>query len=173
MIFESRLNLKLYIVSVLLLIFVIFGWYGTYFLNANEILMEDNTPMTDSTKIIFTVLLCIILLSGSISLLTLIKQIIMGYGFKIDQNGIHNTATAFMVFSLIFVIPVKNIPFSAIRKISTEDDVLTLYIDKSKIDVLPFLRLFVSKKYRLFSGFIKEKPDEIKDTLRRFIKQDI
>ena len=43
--FKAKLNLKFYIVSILLLGIVALGWYGVYFLNANEILMEDNTPM--------------------------------------------------------------------------------------------------------------------------------
>ncbi len=168
--FKGELNLKFYIVSLILAVFTAIGWYGVYFLNVNEILMEDNTPMTAETKILFTVLLCIILLSWSISLITLIRQAVLNFAFSIDESGIHNTASAIMIFAFIFVIPVKNIPYSAIKKISYEEGILTLTLDKSQIDVLPLLRPFVSKRYRLFSGFTCQKQLEIEENLKRIGK---
>ena len=42
---KARLNLKFYIIFIVMLCLVVFVWYGIYFLNSNEILMEDNTPM--------------------------------------------------------------------------------------------------------------------------------
>lgn len=173
MIFKPGLNLKFYIVSIILLGFSAFGWYSTYFLNANEILMEDNTPMTRETKIFFTVLLCLILFTWTFSAISVIVQAMRGYGFCMDENGIHNTVTAMLILSVILVIPVKNIPYSAIEKITKEEDVITLHLDKSKIKVSPFLRPFISKKYRLFSGFTKEKQAEAEEHLRRFIKEKI
>ena len=59
--FKAKLSLKFYIVSFLLLGIVAFGWYGIYFLNTNEILMEDNTPMDIQIKIILTIKHTIIL----------------------------------------------------------------------------------------------------------------
>jgi len=168
--FKAKLNLKFYIVSILLLGIVAFGWYSVYFLNANEILMEDNTPMDSETKILFTVAISAVLLSWTLSFFTLIRQVLFGYAFVIDDNGIHNTATAINVLAFIFVVPIRTIPFSAIERFSEDDEVLTLNIDKAKIDVIPVLRIFARKRYHLFSGFTVEKQDFIKVELEKYIK---
>ena len=168
--FKAKLNLKFYIVSILLLGIVALGWYGVYFLNANEILMEDNTPMDYQTKTVFTIVIGSAVLSWTLSLFTLIRQAIFGCAFVIDENGIHTTATAINVLAFIFVIPIRTIPFSAIEKVSEDNGVLTLYIDKTKIDMIPILRPFARKKYHLFSGFTVEKQDIVKAEIEKYIK---
>ena len=169
--FKAKLNLKFYIVSILLLGIVVFGWYGgVYFLNTNEILMEDNTPMDSQTKMLFTIAIAIVVLSWTFSFFTLIKQMLFGYAFMIDENGIHNTATAINVLAFIFVVPIRTIPFYAVEGFSEDNGVLTLKIDKTKIDVIPILRIFARKRYHLFSGFTVEKQDIIKDELEKYIK---
>lgn len=168
--FKAKLNLKFYIVSVLLLGMVALGWYFTYFLNANEILMEDNTPMDSQTKTLFTIAVCAVVLSWTFSLFTLIRQMLFGYAFTIDVNGIHSTATAINIFAFIFVVPIRTIPFSAIEKVSEDDGILTLHIDKTRVDMIPVLRVFARKKYHLFSGFTVKKQDVVKAQLEEFLK---
>lgn len=167
--FKAKLNLKFYFVSILLLGIVAFGWYGVFFLNTNEILMEDNTPMDAQTKIMFTILISAAVLTWTFSLFTLARQVIFGYAFVIDENGIHTTVTAIIVLAFIFVIPIRTIPFSAIEKVSEDNGVLTLYIDKTKINVIPILRTFARKKYHLFYGFTVEKQDIIKAEIEKYI----
>ena len=82
--FKAKLNLKFYIVSILLLGIVALGWYGVYFLNANEILMEDNTPMDSQTKMLFIIAIGAVVLSWTFSFFTLIRQVLLGYAFVID-----------------------------------------------------------------------------------------
>ena len=168
--FKAKLNLKFYIISILLLGIVVLGWYGIFSLNTNEILMEDNMPMDVQTKLFFTIALSLIVISWTLSLFTLIRQALFGYAFAIDENGIHTTATATIVLAFIFVVPIKTIPFSAIEKVSKDDGVFTLHIDKAKIDIIPILRIFATKRYHLFSGFTTEKQDVIKIELEKFIK---
>lgn len=171
MTFKSRLNLKFYIVSVLLLCVVVFIWYGIYFLNTNEIRMEDNSPMDSATKALFTVLMSLVGFSWTMSLFALIRQIIAGNAFCMDKDGIHTTATAVMVLAFIFVIPIKTIPYDAIIQVSEDNGILSVKLDKSKIAVLPILRMFVRKEYHFFSGFTKENPSEIKQMLNQFVEK--
>lgn len=168
--FKAKLNAKFYIAVLLLLVIVAIGWNGIYFLNTNEILMEDNMPMDSRTKALFTFLMSVIILSWTASFFTLVRQLLFGSAFVIDENGIHNTATAMVVLAFILVVPVRTIPFSAIKKVSDENGVLTLHIDKTKIDVLPLLRPFVRKRFNLFSGFTSESSDDVKAELKRHIK---
>ena len=167
---KAKLNPKFYIITVLLFCIVVFGWYGIYILNANEILIEDSSPMDSGTKMILTVFMSVIVLSWSVSLLTLIRQIIIGHAFYMDEEGIHTTATAIMVLAFIFVVPVKRIPYEAIQQISKEKEILTIRIDKSKIQVIPILKPFVRKEYHFFPGFTKEKAENIKEILNGFIE---
>ena len=166
---KAKLNSKYYMISFLLLGLVVFAWYGLYFLNANDILMEDNTPMDAETKMLFTVLLGLVGASWTLSLVTLIRQMLVGAAFRVDRDGIHTTATLFMLFAFIFVVPVKTIPYEAIRKVSEENGILSVSLDKSKIKVSPILRPLVRKEYHFFLGFTKEKPEDIKRALDRFM----
>lgn len=168
--FKAKLNFKFYVVSILLLSIVALGWYSVYFLNANEILMEDNTPMDNQTKMLFTITIIVFVLSWTLSFFTLIRQAIFGYAFMIDEDGVHTTATAINVLAFIFVVPIRIIPFCAIEKVSEENGILTLHIDRTKIDVNPAFRIFARKRYRLFFGFTVEKQDIIKTELRKYIK---
>ena len=167
---KARLNLKFYIISIVMLCLVIFVWYGICFLNSNEILMEDNTSMDAGTKSLFTVFMSIVAISWTASLLTLIRQTLLGYAFRVDEDGIHNTATAIMILAFIFVVPIKRIPYNAIQQLSEENGILTILIDKSKIQVAPFFKPFVRKEYHFFSGFTKENVENIKETLNDFMK---
>ena len=167
--FKAKLNLKFYIVSVILLGMVVFGWYGLYFLNANEILMEDNTPMDSQTKLVFSIIIGSVLLSWSLSFLTLVRQIILGQAFSVNKEGIHYTCTAINVLAFIFIVPIKTIPYDAIEKTYEEDGILTLHIDKNKIDMISVFRVFARKRYHLFSGFTNEKQEKIKEELDKYI----
>lgn len=171
--FKAKLNAKFYIVSALLLGIVVLGWYGIYFLNANEILMEDNIPMDDTTKLFFSVVMCAVVLSWTFSLLALVRQIILGQAFSLDYEGIHHTSTAINVLAFIFVVPVKNIPYNAIEKFCEENGTLTLFIDKKKIDAFMIFRPLVRKRYHLFSGFTAENRERIKSELSRYIQAEI
>ena len=171
MTFKAKLNIKFYVVSVLLLCLVLFVWYGIYFLNANEILM-DNNPMDSETKSIFTALISIVAVSWTMSLFSLIHQIISGIAFCMDDDGIHTTATAVMVLAFIFVVPIKTIPYDAIVQIYEDNCILSIKLDKSKISTLPILKLFVKNEYRFFSGFTKENSSEIKQMLDQFIEKN-
>ena len=168
---KAKLNKKFYITAVVLLAMSIFGCYIVYYLNTHEILMEDNLPMDIKTKSILTIILSAAVLSWILSFFTLARQIIFGYAFVMDINGIHTTASAINIMIFIFVVPIKTIPFHAIEKISNEDGVLTLHIDKGQIDINPILRIFARKKYHLFVGFTSEKPDTIKTELEKFLEK--
>lgn len=169
--FKAKLNTKFYIVSFFLFALVVFIWWGIYFLNTNVILMEDNTPMTADIKLFFTVALSVVGLSWTLSLITVIRQIILGYAFSIDENGIHNTATAFNIFAFIFVIPIKNIPLNAINKIVNENNVLTIYFDKDQINCFPLYRFFARKRFTFFYGFTTDNQKIIESEIKKFIKQ--
>ena len=98
--FKAKLNLKLYklyIAAILLFGIVILGWYGVYFLNKNTIFMEDNLPMDNRIKLLFSIAIGVVVLSWTIPLFTLVRQIWMGQAFSMDEEGIHSTATGTII----------------------------------------------------------------------------
>ena len=46
---------------------------------------------------------------------------------------------------------------------------MTLHINKTRVYMFPFLRIFARKRYHLFSGFTVEKQDVIKSELQKTI----
>ena len=167
---NAKLSLKFYIVTIILIGLVLFGWYALYFLNTNEILMGDDTPMDFGTKMAYTIASSIILLSWSLSAVTLIRQIILGVAFRMDENGIHDTATGINILAFLFIVPVKTITFEAIEELTEENGVLMIKIDKSKIRTFPLLKPFVRKRYFFFSGFTKETTSNIKNKITLYMK---
>lgn len=168
--FRAKLNIKFYIISILFLGIVMFGWYGVFFLNKNQILMEDNLPMDNQTKMFLSVAMSLIVLSWTFSCLALVRQILRGCAFSMDDEGVNSTVTAIVVLAFIFVVPIRKIPYSAIERISKEDGMLTLHINKSEVEMISILRIFARKKYHFFYGFTKEKQEEIEAELKKHIK---
>lgn len=167
---KARVSLKFYIVSFVLLALVVFVWYGIYFLNANEILMEDGAPMDSTTKMIFTVLMSLIAFSWSVSLFILIRQMLLKYAFVMDEDGIHNTVTAIVILAFIVIVPVKLIPYDAVLYTKEEDGILTSKLDKAKCVTSPVFKPFMRSEYHFFSGFTSEKQENIKNTLDKYVK---
>lgn len=168
---KTKLSAKFYFFAVLLLGIVILGWYGVYFLNANEILMEDDRPMDVNTKKWLTVAMCLIVSSWTLSLLTVIRQMILGYAFYMDESGICSTSSIMVLLAFVFVVPVKRIPYDAIEWVGEENGLFLIKINKSKIEVFPIFRPLVRKEYYFFSGLTKEKTEIIRETLDFFMRK--
>ena len=161
--FKAKLNFKFYIVALILLGIVALGWYGIYFLQTHEILMENGEPMEATTRMVFLVLVLLIVLSWSFSFLTVLFQALRGYGFYMDEDGIHNTATAIVFLAFIFVVPIKEIPYSAIIKTVENRGVVTLVLDKSKLRMSSFLNMFAQQEYHFFHTFTKVKTEDVQE----------
>ena len=168
---KTKLSAKFYFLAVLLLGIVILGWYGVYFLNANEILMEDDRPMDVNTKKWLTVAMCLIVSSWTLSLLTVIRQIFLGYAFYMDESGICSTSSIMVLLAFVFVVPVKRIPYDAIEWVGEDNGLFLIKINKSKIEVFPIFRPLVRKEYYFFSGLTKEKTEIIRETLDFFMRK--
>ena len=163
--FTAKLNARYYICTLLLAGMSVFGWYAIYFLNANTILMEGGAPMSADVKMIFTVCLSVAVVSWTLSFLVLLRQMIAGHAFVLDQNGIHSTVTAVFVLAFICIVPVKEIPYSAIESKEETDGLIFLHLDKSKVTAAPVFRPFVRRKYTFFHGYTSATAEEIKQYL--------
>ncbi|MBR7161181.1 MAG: hypothetical protein IKD07_02075 [Clostridia bacterium] len=166
--FKAKLNFKFYLVTVAFLGLVILGWHGLYFLLTREILMANGEPMEITTRVVFLILGSLIVLSWTLSFLTVLLQALRGYGFYMDEDGIHNTATAIVFLAFVFVVPIKEIPYSAIVKTVEYRGIATLLLDKSKLRMSSFLNMFAQQEYHFFHTFTKAKTDEVQKAYHRF-----
>ena len=168
--FKAKLSFKFYIIALILLAMVLFAWEAIYFLNTNEIMMEDE-PMDPQTKSVATIFISAIISTWTLSLFTVIRQIVLGYAFYMDENGIHNTATGLILFSLILVMPIKCISYDAILDIVENKNDLCIKIDKSKVQTFPIFKPFIRGEYHFFSALKTVKTKEVKAALDSFMNK--
>lgn len=164
--FKARLGMKFYIAAFLLFCLTALGWYGVYFLNSN-VIYTDGSQMDGAAKTVLSAAIGAVLLSWTFSLIAMIRQIITGHAFTIDGSGIGSTVTAFMFLAFIFVVPVKNIPYSAIEKITVDKGITTLRLKKREIKTNPALLPFLPKEFHFFAGYTAEPQDLIKAVFDR------
>ncbi len=159
---RPKLCFLYYFMTFALALFTASTAFGAHMIsNANENLMDDNIPMTPGTKLLFTFALCIIFLSAASSLVVLIRQIILGYAYKIDSEGIHNKLNATILFALVIIIAVKFIPKAAIKSIEKSDSAITIKIDKTKVNTFPLLKPIIRSEITLSKKFLKTDETEL------------
>lgn len=167
----AKLNVRFYITAILLAGITVLLWYSVYFFNAKEILTENGAPMVANEKLIFTTLSCLVGVSWTVSLITMIRQICLGYAYTADKSGIYNTLTAVIIFAFIFVVPIKEIPRSAILEIKKEENEHIAKINKSEIVIFRPFRLFARKKYHFFRGFTNTPAHETAALFKKYIPE--
>ena len=109
--------------------------------------------------------MALITLSWTVSFITAIVQIFKGKAFTIDKSGVHDTLSLTIFLAFIFVVSIKVIPTSAIKKIQKTDGITNLILDKSKIKINPIFRPFMRKSYNLMYGLTNAKYDDYMDYL--------
>ena len=167
---KAKLSFSFYFVALLLIGITVFAWYGALFMNTEVITDENGHPLDDATSTAFTAIICAVAFTWTVSSLTVIRQMLFGYAFLIDENGIRNTASGLILFAFIFVIPIKLIPYSAITDMYIKDNALTVTIDKSKIKAIPPLKIFIRKEYHFFSGFTKVDANRLRAMIENYMK---
>ena len=163
--YRAKLNIRFYLFTAFFAGLTAIGWYGIYFLNTNTIRMEDNTPMSDDMKLVFTVLLSVVVLSWTISVFVFLRQMFFKQAFYMDKNGIQNTVTGVRIFAFILYVPIKEIPYAAIRNIKEDNGKIIAEIDKSQINTFWIFRPFVRKEYTFCNGFTNAAPKDIQTFL--------
>ena len=151
---------------------VVFVAYGAYFMCVNQVTGENGLPLSNGERTFFVVAISIIGLSWLISFITMLRQAVMGCAFEIDAQGIRKTASTMTFLAFVFVVPIRTIPYNAIKSVSDKGGMLTLSIDKAKLDVSPLLRAFIRSEYSFFRGFTTANTEDIKYALDRYMKRE-
>lgn len=170
MIYEAKNKFTVWIFFAFLLAITAIGWYGLWFINTETIHMEDGSVMGNDFKLIASAVMGAAVLSWTFSLVTVIRQIFSGCAFTISEEGVCNTYCAVSFLAFIFVIPIKRIPYSAIKELREEGSALVATLDKKQIEVFPAVRFLVPREYNFMYGQTKSKVPEIRSELSKYTK---
>ena len=166
MVYEPKLKPLFYILCIVLCALVILGWYFVYAMSTDVIMMEDE-PMPSDMKAVLTGMFSFIIGTWSLSLVTVIIQAVRGYAYSLDETGICNTCMGIMIFSLIIVIPVKCIPYTAIADFSLNMGEPVAKINKKDVEVSFLLRPFVRGEYYFLYRLSCTNVDKLKERISR------
>ncbi len=166
--FEKRLSKSIYF-SVIFLIglvaFVGFTLYKQYSESGTIFGFEDISGIEYWFIISLIGLICLVCLS---SVFVLLRQIIKfnNIAFTVDREGIHDTFVSIILFSFIIILPVKLIPWNAVKEIKKDDDKLSLEINRKEVVASPVAKIILGIfGYDFCKSAIKELDENEKNII--------
>ncbi len=143
--FEKRLSKSIYF-SVVFLIglvaFVGFTVYKQYSESGSVFGLEDASVFEYWFIIAAVGLICLVCLS---SVFVLLRQITKfnNTAFTVDREGIHDTFISVTIFAFIIILPVKLIPWNAVKELKNDDGDLTLEINRKEVVASPVAKIIL------------------------------
>jgi len=143
--FEKRLSKSIYF-SVIFLIglvtFVGFTIYKQYSESGSIFGLEDASAFEYWFIIAAVGLICLVCLS---SVFVLLRQITKfnNTAFTVDHEGIHDTFISVTIFAFILILPVKLIPWNAVKEIKNDDGDLSLEINRKEVVASPVAKIIL------------------------------
>lgn len=133
--FTKKWNAKIYLATAFLGGVLALIGYSVYLTVTGQVSDENGDRLAPVWKIIFCVVIAIVGSSYLITFLMLIKQLLRhrSTAFTLDSNGIHNTLCIIMLFAFALVVPVKCIPWNAVKRLDTEDEVVSVHLNTAQV----------------------------------------
>lgn len=127
-----------------------------------QILDEDGESLGRTFEIIIAVLFGIVGSSYLYTFITMAKQYILhgGQAFELTERGIENTMVYIYVLAFFFVIPVKCIPWEAVKYVCPHGKGYEATIDIKKVKASWPVRLVLFTGYGFCHKFTKPKITE-------------
>lgn len=166
---EHKLNTRFLICLVLLLGVVALAVKVVYMMLTGQVHDENGEVLGEGIEKLLPVLIAIVISTYIYSAAVMLRQYIRfsGSAFELTRDGIENTMTCINLFAVIFVFPVRCIPWEAVKCVRREADYYVAEIDTSqlKVNLLSKLMLKISG-YHFCNKFTKENITE--EELSRF-----
>ena len=165
---KQKLNSSFYVYIVFLAICLI-TFPGTIFgILTDTVVPENGEAFNIRGKILLVSCGTLITLFSAISIITAIRQVIIGHAFIIDGEGIHSTLSVFGSKTIAVLLPIKKIPYDAIESAYMDGSNVTLILDKEKIEVNSLIKPFVRKKYKFVYQFAKYDEKSLRELFNRY-----
>lgn len=154
--------------------FFIVLFIGILALGAKVILMTFNGEVVDESGTVIEpdfilVMMGLVLMSYLITVISLLKIYIKnkGCGLIITDRGIENTVVFINLFAFVIVLPVKLIPWEAIKYYDKEEKSLYIRVHRKEIGAGFFAKLIISVLgYNFCKGFVK--PDVTEEDIEKY-----
>ena len=155
-----KLNSKFY------LFIVFFAVVGAVLIHMGFSLLLDDAG---GQGVVLPALFALVGASYLIVAMTLILQLVFykGSGLKMDEEGIHETFVLANIFAFFFAMPVKFIPWDAVRAFDEEKGCMVAYLDTSKVEAGGFSKALLKLGgYRFCGSFVN--PVVTEEELKEF-----
>ena len=143
--FEKRLSKSIYFSVVFLIglpVFVAYMLFKDTPSAGNIFGFEDISTFEYWFIISFIGLICLVCIS---SVFVLLRQIVKfnNIAFTVDCEGIHDTFVSIILFSFIIILPIKLIPWNAVKEVKKDDDKLKLEINRKEVVASPVAKIIL------------------------------
>lgn len=146
--FEKKLNKNVtliavgYFLATAFICFLLYRQLSGEILSGRFKLLDYSSGIGFWAEMICLGIFCALCLTATASIL---KQIIShrNTAFTIDNEGIHNTIAYATFLFIPIILPVRFIPWSSAKELSSDGKILTLHVDKNLVDASPVAKLIL------------------------------
>ena len=160
---EYKLNTRFLICLVLLLGVAALAVKVIYMMLTGQVRDENGQVLTGGIEKLLPVLIALVISTYVFSAVIMLRQYIRfsGSAFELTDDGIENTMTCINLFAVILVLPVRCIPWEAVKRVRREADHYVAEIDTSQLKVNFLSKLILkSSGYHFCNKFTKENVTE-------------
>ncbi len=143
--FEKKLSKKIYF-SIMFLAALLFCTIFLFIREAADLgqILGNEGSIGFEIYLILLIfsLVCVVCFSSA---LVLIRQVVKfnNAAFSVDREGIHDTFVGIVFFALIIILPVRQIPWSAVREIKEENGKTHIKINRKDVVASPIAKLIL------------------------------
>lgn len=138
-----------------------FGVFGVLALNMGFSMLAENAGTTGGDEgILFPVLFILVSAVMILSTITMIMQVVFykGKGLKLTEEGICDSFVCLTIFALYFFVPVRFIPWDAVKHITKENGYWNAEVDTSKVVAGGFAKALLKiAGFNFGMSFVKPK----------------
>lgn len=153
-----KLNWRYWFFLILFLIILILGIRVVYLALTGQIVDENGEKLGFLWAVIPVAVITPILLLYLISFINMLKLFVRnkGCGLKMSDEGIENTAVVLKLLAIILVLPVKHIPWRAVKYYNTANDAPSIRVDIKEVQAGFFAKIILKIfGYNFCKGFVK------------------
>ena len=151
---DYKLNWRYWFFLVLFLIILILGIRVEYLALTGQIVDENGEKLGAFIPVAVIAPILLLYLTSFINMLKLFIRN-KGCGLRISDEGVENTAVVLKLFAIILVLPVKHIPWEAVKYYATED-IPYIRVDTKQVQAGFFAKIILKiLGYNFCCGFVK------------------
>lgn len=157
--FTKKWNAKFYFAAAFLGGILALIGYAASLIGTGRVADENGEALAPVWNTVFYIVITIIGTTYFITFLALILQFIRfkSAAFTLDSDGIHNTLCIVMLFAFVLVVPVKFIPWSAVKSLDTDDEVVSVRLNTAQVQASRLGKLILAVRgYSFCYTFTKE-----------------